>query len=135
MGLRSSRGVWRCAPAENLKTYTPHIRGNSLSCMKIKGKIGLHSFTGPRTQVHRTTCLGQNGVLYENRQVVFHHIIYHFCIAARQLIQFKLRALLRVEATPLSMSLRGSFPVTILREGDGRGVSDTSKSYFWKFLF
>ena len=37
-----------------------------------------------RTQVHRTTGPGQNGVLSENKQVVFCHIInMSFCIAAR----------------------------------------------------
>ena len=44
---------------------------------------GLHSFTGPRTQVQRTTGSGRNVMLYENRQVVLHHITYHFCKAAK----------------------------------------------------
>ena len=50
---------------------------------KTTDSLGLHSFTGLRTQVHRTAGSGQNGVLYENRQVVLHHITYRFCIAVR----------------------------------------------------
>ena len=42
-----------------------------------KGCILLQD-AAPRSQVHRTTSPGENGVLSENRQVVFHHFYVTF---------------------------------------------------------